>query len=149
MVDELFAFGEGWKWAEAHLDYPHTHGLARAYPHPVERSEDERAAMAALSEEYDALVSQWDAVDDLPPEVDARFAEIDAALEAFGEGVAYDADDIARGGVFVVLGHEGVARIERGFIRPEDQPVAEPPAPQALAEAGDEAPTAEGRRTGR
>ena len=142
MAEEL-RVREGWKWAEAHLDYPHIHGLARAYPHPMERSEEERAAITALGEEYDALVSQWDAVDDLPPDLDARFAEIDAALEAFGEGVAYDANDIARGGVFVVLGHEGVARIERGFIRPEDQPVVERPAPQALADTGEETPSVE------
>lgn len=75
---------EGWKWAEAHIDYPRTLGLARVYPHPVERSEEIKAQMAALSEEYDALVSDWDAVEELPPEIEARFAEINAALEAFG-----------------------------------------------------------------
>jgi ParB family chromosome partitioning protein len=139
---------EGWKWAEAHIDYPHIHGLARAYPHPVERSEQERAAIAALGEEYDALVSQWDAVEELPPEVEARFADIDAALEAFGEGVAYDAEEVARGGVFVVLGHEGVARIERGFIRPEDRPVVEA-APEAIPETGGgDAPSVEAPEAG-
>ena len=116
---------EGWKWAEAHIDYPRALGLARVYPHPVERPDDEAARMAALSEEYDALVSEWDAVEELPPEIEARFAEIDAALEAFGDGRAFDADEIARGGVFVILGQDGVARIERGLIRPEDVPVPE------------------------
>jgi ParB family chromosome partitioning protein len=117
---------EGWKWAEAHIDYPRALGLARVYPHPVERPEDEAARMAALSEEYDALVSEWDAVEALPPEIEARFAEIDAALEAFGDGTAYDPDEIARGGVFVILGQDGVARIERGLIRPEDVAAPEP-----------------------
>lgn len=117
---------EGWKWAEPHIDYPRALGLARVYPHTVERSEDDKAQIDALSEEYDALVSQWDAVEELPPEVDARFKAIDAALEAFGDGTAYDADEIARGGVFVVLGQDGVARIERGLIRPEDMPQPEP-----------------------
>jgi ParB family chromosome partitioning protein len=27
---------EGWKWTEAHLDFPHAHGMRRTYPHPVE-----------------------------------------------------------------------------------------------------------------
>ena len=117
---------EGWKWAEAHIDYPRALGLARVYPHPVERSEDETARMAALGEEYDALVSEWDAVEELPPEIEARFAEIDAALEAFGDGTAFDPDEIARGGVFVILGQDGVARVERGIIRPEDIPAPEP-----------------------
>jgi ParB family chromosome partitioning protein len=117
---------EGWKWAEAHIDYPRALGLARVYPHPVERSEDETAQMQALSEEYDALVSQWDTVEELPPDIEARFQEIDAALDAFGDGTAYDPEDIARGGVFVILGQDGVARIERGLIRPEDVPAPEP-----------------------
>jgi len=112
---------EGWKWVEAQIDFPHGLGLSRVYPHPVERSADEDAQMAALAEEYDALVSQWDAVEELPPEIDARFREIDAALETFGDGTAYADEDRARGGVFVVLGHDGLARIERGLIRPEDE----------------------------
>ncbi|WP_332764489.1 ParB/RepB/Spo0J family partition protein [Phenylobacterium sp.] len=117
---------EGWKWAEAHIDFPRALGLARVYPHPVERPEEETARMTALSEEYDALVSEWDAVEELPPEVEARFAEIDAALDAFGDGTAYDPEEIARGGVFVILGQDGVARIERGLVRPEDVPAPEP-----------------------
>lgn len=119
---------EGWKWSEAHIDYPRTLGLARVYPHPVERSEDEQARMSALSEQYDALVSEWDAVEEVPPEITTKFAEIDAALDAFGDGTAYCPGDIARGGAFVVLGQDGVARVERGLIRPEDMPVLEPEA---------------------
>ncbi len=139
---------EGWKWAEAHIDYPRALGLARVYPHPVERPEDETARMSALGEEYDALVSEWDAVEELPPEVEARFAEIDAALEAFGDGTAFDPEEIARGGVFVILGQDGVARVERGLIRPEDVPVVEPEA-ESEGEAsggpasGEDSPSAE------
>ena len=127
---------EGWKWAEAHIDYPRALGLARVYPHPVERSEDEIAKVSALSEEYDALVSEWDAVEELPPEVEARFAEIDAALEAFGNGTAFDPEEIARGGVFVILGQDGVARVERGLVRPEDAPVVEPEAESGHEDGG-------------
>ncbi|MCR5877603.1 ParB/RepB/Spo0J family partition protein [Phenylobacterium sp. J367] len=126
MIAEDVRQKEGWKWAEAHVDYPRALGLARVYPHRVERPEDEAARTAALSEEYDALVSEWDAVEELPPEIESRFAEINAALEAFSDGTAFDPDEIARGGVFVILGQDGVARIERGLIRPEDVPVLEP-----------------------
>jgi ParB family chromosome partitioning protein len=128
---------EGWKWAEAHIDFPRALGLARVYPHAVERPEEEAARMSALSEEYEALVSEWDAVEELPPEIEARFAEIDAALEAFGDGTAFDPDEIARGGVFVILGQDGVARVERGLVRPEDVPVVEPEAePEGEASGG-------------
>ena len=34
---------------------------------------------------------------------------------------AYDPDNIARGGAFVILNHDGTVRIERGFIRTEDE----------------------------
>jgi ParB family chromosome partitioning protein len=129
---------EGWKWAEAHIDYPRALGLARVYPHPIERSEEVKAQMAALGEEYDGLVSEWDAVEELPPEIEARLAEIDAALQAFGDGTAYEPEEIARGGVFVILGQDGVARVERGLIRPEDVPAPEPD-----LEAEDGEPSAE------
>ena len=135
---------EGWKWAEAQIDYPHTSGFARVYPHRVERSAEETAQIAALSEEYDALVSEWDAVEDLPPEVEARFKEIDAALDAFGDGTAYDPEEIARGGAFVILGQDGLARVERGLIRPEDVPAPEPePEPEAGSDSGEREPDGE------
>jgi ParB family chromosome partitioning protein len=132
---------EGWKWAEPHIDFPRALGLARVYPHPVDRSDEDKAKIDALSEEYDALVSEWDAVEELPPEIEARLKEIDAALDAFGDGTAYDPEEIARGGVFVILGHDGLARIERGLIRPEDVPAPEPEAESGEGEAradGDE-----------
>jgi ParB family chromosome partitioning protein len=143
MADELRQ-REGWKWVEASIDYPHAHGLRRVYPHPVERSAEETARAAALAEEYDTLVSQWDAVEELPPEVEARFKEIDAELEAFSQAAhAYDANDVARGGTFVILGHDGLARIERGLIRPEDEPLAEPTPEVEGGEAGAIAEAAE------
>jgi ParB family chromosome partitioning protein len=117
---ESLRAGEGWKWGEAHLDYPTGHGLARVYPHRVARSAEDEAQIEALSAEYDGLTERYADLDELPPEDEARLKEIDAALEAFGEPYAYDADEIARGGLFVMLGHDGQARIERGFIRPQD-----------------------------
>lgn len=40
---------EGWKWTEAHLDFPHAHGMRRTYPHPVELSAEDKAALEAAS----------------------------------------------------------------------------------------------------
>jgi ParB family chromosome partitioning protein len=128
---------EGWKWATAALDYPHGHGFRRVYPHRVERSEDEQAQMAALGDQLQALSTEWADVEDLPPEVAAKFDELEAALEAFGDGYRYDPDEIARGGVFVVLGHDGEARVERGLIRPEDEAPEPEAEPQAEAGEGD------------
>lgn len=119
---EAVRIAEGWKWAEGHIGYPSGHGLEQVYPRAVARSEEETAAIAAISEEYDALTEHWAAVEDLPPQVEARLAEIDAKLAAFGEDTAYDPDDVARAGVFVIITQDGTSRIERGLIRPEDRP---------------------------
>jgi len=114
---------EGWKWVSVHIDYPHAHGLRRTYPHAVELSEEDAAAYDAAQDELERLSAEWEDADvDLPPEVDARLAELEAEIERIdAKRHAYDADEIARGGVIVVLSHDGEARIERGFIRAEDE----------------------------
>jgi len=115
---------EGWKWTGVHIDFPHAHGMRRAYPHPVELSEEDAATYDAVQAEYDALTEQYDSAEELPDDVDQRFGELEAEIERIDAlRHAYDADEIARGGVFVVLSHDGTARIERGFIRAEDEKV--------------------------
>ncbi|OHC96022.1 MAG: chromosome partitioning protein ParB [Sphingomonadales bacterium RIFCSPHIGHO2_01_FULL_65_20] len=121
---------EGWKWAEAGLEYPDLSAFGRVYPVAVERSAADAAVIAALSEEYDRLVSETDAAEMLPPEVDARLEEIDKALQAFGPDFDYTPEARARAGIVVLLGHDGLARFERGLVRAEDAvAVAEPPPP--------------------
>ena len=120
---------EGWKWTAAYLDFPHAHGMRRAYPHPVELSEEDAAAYDAAQDELERLTAEWEDADiDLPSEVDARLAELEAEIERIdAKRHAYDPDDIARGGVFVVVAHDGDVRIERGFVRAEDEaPEPEP-----------------------
>jgi len=136
---------EGWSWAGVCVDYRDVSGFGRVYPAAVERSEAEVAQIAALSAEYDRLVSETDAAEMLPPEVDARLEEIDAALQAFGPEYAYPAEARARAGAMVMLGHDGLARFERGLVKAEDV-AAEPPAgPEAGgAEDGSEGEGAAG-----
>lgn len=114
---------EGWKWASAFIDWPHAHGMRRTYPQPMDLSGEEEAAYDAAQEEKERLTAEWEDADvDLPPEVDQRLAELEAEIERIdAKRYAYEADEIGRGGVFVVLNHDGTARIERGFIRPEDE----------------------------
>lgn len=113
---------EGWKWTQVHLDFPHAHGLRRTYPHPVELSAEDQAALDAAQAEFNSLTEQHEAAEELPDEVDARFGELETEIERLeGRRLAYDPDDIARGGAFVILNHDGAVRIERGFIRAEDE----------------------------
>ena len=112
---------EGWKWVEANLDFPHGHGLRRVYPRQIELSAEDQAAYQAAQAEFDLLTRQHESLEELPDDVDIRFGELEAEIERFEVlRKAYDADDIACGGAFVVLNHDGEVRIERGFIRPED-----------------------------
>ncbi len=113
---------EGWKWTEPHLDFPRAHGLRRTYPHPVELSTEDQAALGATQTEFDRLTEHYQSADELPDDVDARFGELEAEIERLEpKRQAYDADDIARGGAFVILNHDGTVRVERGFIRREDE----------------------------
>ena len=132
---------EGWRWAQAHLDYPHAHGLRRVYPHPVELAEADQRRLQQIGAEYDALEAEWGQAESLPEEVEAKLAALDREAETLkARSHAYDADEIACGGVFVTLNHDGTMRIERGFIRPEheaaEEAELEPEAAQTVGDAG-------------
>jgi len=122
---ETVRAAEGWLWAEARLDFPHDHGCRRVYPRAVEPDPETKARLEALSEEYDAIVAAC-GDDNLSEEQDARLEVLDAELSSACPD-QYDPDAVARGGLFAVLAQDGV-RIERGFLRPEDEapPEAEP-----------------------
>ncbi|MGE0229798.1 MAG: chromosome partitioning protein ParB [Dehalococcoidia bacterium] len=125
LVDEVRA--EGWKWVEAHLDFPYSHGLRREYPRQVPLSETDQERYEALRREWDEIAEQYEGDEDVPDEVETRFNELEAAIEQFdARQRAYDSDVIARCGVFVSLARDGDPQIERGFVRPEGMPQAVP-----------------------
>ena len=75
-----------------------------------------------MKAECDRLEEEYAEVDELPEEVDQRLGEIETALAAFDERpVVYDLAKIARAGVFVSIDGDGDLRIERGYVRPEDE----------------------------
>ena len=57
---------EGWKWTQAHLDFPHAHGLRRTYPQPVELSAEDQAALDAAQAEFNSLTEQHETAEELP-----------------------------------------------------------------------------------
>lgn len=120
---------EGWKWIAAAPDFPygHTAGMRRLVGETVDLAEDERASFDALQAENEALEEQYAEADELPDEIDQRLGEIEAALVAFdNRPVHYESAEIARAGAFVSIDGEGALRIERGFVRPEDEAPVEP-----------------------
>jgi ParB family chromosome partitioning protein len=128
---------EGWKWVEAAPDFPygHRHGL-RPLPGTNPLTEAEQAEFDALKAEYDALEEQYGEADELPEAVEARLTEIEAAIEAFqNRPLKFDPADIVRAGAFVSIDRDGALRVERGYVRPEDEPpVAAPDDPDGAAE---------------
>jgi ParB family chromosome partitioning protein len=122
---------EGWKWIEIAPDFPygHTYGLRRLSGTEVPRSEYETAARDALKAEFERLEKEYADAEEFPEEVETRLGEIETALDAFDQRpVLYDADEVARAGAFVSIDSAGVLRIERGYVRPDDEPRAALPA---------------------
>lgn len=120
---------EGWKWIEAGLDfsYGHTSGLRRVYGRPPEYTEEELAAHEARSDELEQLHAEYQDEEDVPDEVIARLDALEAAVDAFNyPALIYDPAEVARAGAFVTLANDGSLRVERGFVRPEDEAPAEP-----------------------
>ncbi|WP_343699741.1 ParB/RepB/Spo0J family partition protein [Caulobacter sp.] len=127
---------EGWKWVECYLDHPHGHGCSRIREKVLARPADEVAMRQGLYEERDELIERYPDLADLPEEVEARLDLIDRELEALADDWGYDPAEKARAGTFLVLNHDGEARIERGFLRPEDL-LPEPEPDEEEDEAGE------------
>ncbi|MBA3904543.1 MAG: chromosome partitioning protein ParB [Rhodocyclaceae bacterium] len=135
IADQMQA--EGWLWTEVALEFPHGHGCRRVYPHAVDRDDEAVAQRLTASMALETLYQQHPH-DEVGEEVAAEMARLEEEIARLSEqAYAYDPDVIARAGAFVVLGHDGQARIERGFVRPHDE-VAEPQeeAGEKAAQAG-------------
>jgi len=120
---------EGWRWIAVAADFPygHTAGQRRLNGQTVDLTQEEQARGSALQAEYDGLEAQYAEADELPDEVDQRLGEIEAAIAALDERpVTYDPAEITRAGVFASIDGDGKLRIERGYVRPEDEASASP-----------------------
>ncbi len=127
-ADATIVKAEGWKWVEAATDfsYGYSYDLRRIDGERVPLTDEEQQALAAAKEEFDALQEAHDGSEELPEDVDARLGELETTIEAFEERpFQYPPEEIARAGVFVSIDPSGALRIERGFVRPEDEPPVE------------------------
>ncbi|MBK5957047.1 DNA-binding protein [Rhodoplanes elegans] len=118
---------EGWKWVEVAPDFPygHTYGLRRLIGQQRSLTEEEASACDALRTEYDRLEPAHADAEGIPEEADQRLAAIETALAAFDDRpMAYEPAEIARAGAFVSIDGAGGLRVERGFVRREDEPPA-------------------------
>jgi len=147
VVDRLTAIAlgvqnaEGWKWAEAYLDFPHAHGHRRVYTKQMALSDEDQTALQTAQDALMALSEEYEDADEIPDDIDAKMTDLEtkiARLHALTS--AYDPDDIARGGIIVSLDYHGEPKFERGFIRLEDlipDPEPEDDEDDATSEGGD------------
>ncbi|MGE3066001.1 MAG: ArdC-like ssDNA-binding domain-containing protein [Variibacter sp.] len=115
---------EGWKWIEVvtELPYGYGHGLRQISGREVPMTDEEIATRDALQAEFDDLEAEYAEAQDVPEEIDQRLGEIETALEALEDRPAvYEPDDIARAGAFVSIDSAGALRVERGYVRSEDE----------------------------
>lgn len=116
---------QGWKWIEVAVDFRYGHALSlrRLNGVQIELTSAEQAAFDALTAEQAKLESEYQDADELPDEVDSRLGEIETALAAFeNRPVRYEPAEIARAGAFISIDPEGHLAVERGYVRPEDEP---------------------------
>jgi ParB family chromosome partitioning protein len=116
---------EGWKWIEVAVSFPYdaTRGLRELQGEPLDlTTAEEQATIDALNSEYQKLETEYEGADEVPDDVDQRLGEIETALSAFEtRPVRFEAEDIARAGVFISIAHDGSLHIDRGYVRPEDE----------------------------
>ena len=115
---------EGWKWIEVAPDFAYGHhfGLRQLRGDTVVLTVDEEATRDVLRAEYHQLEEEYAAVEDIPEEIDRRFTEIETMLGTLEDRpVAFDPEEITRAGAFVSIDGAGALKVERGYIRPEDE----------------------------
>ncbi|MES0174444.1 ParB N-terminal domain-containing protein [Mesorhizobium sp. M0006] len=115
---------EGWKWIDVAPDFPygHTYGLRRLRGEQPALTESEQSARDALQAELDGLEETYADADDLPEEVDERLGEIETAISALDDRPeVFDPEEIGRAGAFVSIDASGNLKVERGYVRPEDE----------------------------
>ena len=140
IADEIA--NEGWKWITVDLELPYGHdrGLRALTGTFAELTRKERKQREALRAELEQLEAEYaSSSDDLPEEVDRRLGEIEAGLDAFENRPAiYDPAEIAHAGVFISVDSNGDLVVDRGYVRPEDEPAAtvNGDTPDADAEGG-------------
>ena len=124
---------EGWLWVEAMRDLPYGHvfGLRRLRAETVPLADEEQAERDRLVVEQEALETQYATSEDMPEAADQRLSEIETRLaELENRRQAFDAGEVVRAGAFVSIGTGGTLQVERGFVRPEDEP--REPEPEAV-----------------
>lgn len=119
---------QGWKWVEVAIGFPygHTYDLRRIVGEAEALTEEEQSTLDTLQAEIAQLEDQYAEAEEFSEEADARFSELETVIAALEERpLVYDDTEKSKAGVFVSIDGNGSLRVERGYVRPEDEaPVA-------------------------
>jgi len=131
---------EGWRWVAIGSDaqagaWP----CRRVWPRKAAPTPEDDARRTELASRYDELAAEHNgSADDLPEEVAAELDAIEAELAALeAREDVWTPGDVAVAGAVLTLAGDGSLRVERGFVRPEDEPKPEPAMPAADADGQD------------
>jgi len=118
--------GEGWKWVEIipDLSWEATKGFGRANAERSPPNAEQQREIDALTAEGNAIIGEHGEEPEDEAVLDG-FYEIQERIADLSEGEATWPDAArAIAGAVVGMGHDGVAEIRRGLIRPEDKATA-------------------------
>ena len=138
---------EGWRWIEAapEIAYGRTFGMRCISGDRRELTDDEWTTRDALAAEREEIEAAYCDEADLPEEVNERVSEIDAALAVLDDRLTtYRPEDLAIAGAFMSIDAEGRLRVQRGYVRPEDEPRVEVEASIADSADGNDARATDG-----
>jgi len=125
---------EGWRWVAIGPDaQAKAWPCRRVWPRKVAPTPEDDARRTELANRYDELAAEHNgSADDLPDEVAAELDRIEAELAALkAREDVWTPEDVAVAGAVLTLALDGSLRVERGFVRPEDEPKPEPASPAA------------------
>ncbi len=116
---------EGWKWVATAVDmpWPVTNGHREISGTEVVMSDDEQTRLAALQSEAEEIEAQWADEREVPQDIYDRLDAINAEIgKLVDRSLVFDGADMALAGVFVSIERDGSLCVERGYVRPEDEP---------------------------
>lgn len=128
---------EGWKWVATAIDLPWeaTRGTRPLAREEVAMSDEEQNRLGELEAEGEALSGEWAEEREVPAEVMARLDAIDIEIGALVDRPEiFDPAGVAIAGAFVSIDTNGTLRVERGYVRPDDEPGADETAADAVGD---------------
>jgi len=122
---------EGWGWTQIipDIDYAALRGFGRIAPTCQPPGAEQAEELDRLSAAYEALIEEYG--EDPEPAIAQQMEDLSEQIDVLSAGcVTWQPEDMARAGVIISIGRDGLAAIECGLQRPEDRQ-EQPAAPKA------------------